>query len=80
MPCPRSCGRFLRETAARASRLQNKGRSGMSAPVSFQILGDGFQFSPIFLLGFGDGLLLADTIALGLQGYERPLEQRPNNA
>ena len=34
-----------------------------------KILGDCFQFIPIFLLGFGDGPLLAYTIVLGFQGF-----------
>jgi sterol desaturase/sphingolipid hydroxylase (fatty acid hydroxylase superfamily) len=34
-----------------------------------KVLGDCFQFIPIFLLGFGDGPMLAYTIFLGFQGF-----------
>jgi sterol desaturase/sphingolipid hydroxylase (fatty acid hydroxylase superfamily) len=34
-----------------------------------KVLGDCFQFIPIFLLGFGNGPMLAYTIFLGFQGF-----------
>jgi sterol desaturase/sphingolipid hydroxylase (fatty acid hydroxylase superfamily) len=34
-----------------------------------KLLGDCFQFIPIFFIGFGDGPLLAYTIFLGFQGF-----------